>query len=50
MRGYYKKVSRLATASDLYCDCVRIKPKARRQLKRISSKSIRKALDKITEW
>lgn len=49
MRGYYKKVSRVATACDLFCECVCHKVKARRQLKKISQKSVRKALDKMID-
>ena len=49
MRGYYKKVSRVATACDLFCKCVSHKVKTRRQLKRISQQSVRKAIDKMTD-
>lgn len=49
MRGLYRKVSRVATAYDLFCEYMRHKPKTRRQLKKISQKSVRKALDKMTD-
>ena len=46
MRGYYKKVSRVATACDLFCECVRHKVKTRRQLKKISQKSVRRIINR----
>lgn len=46
MRGYYKKVSRVATACDLFCECVHHKVKTRRQLKKISQKSVRRIINR----
>lgn len=44
MRSFYKKVSKFATANDLYCNCVNLKN--RKRWKQFSEKRIRKAIDK----
>ena len=43
MRSFYKKVSKCATANDLYCNCVNLKN--RKRWKQFSEKRIRKAID-----
>lgn len=44
MRSFYKKVSKFATANDLYCNCVNLKN--RKRWKQFSEKRIRKGIDK----